>query len=65
MKIEKIVTFAVVLAVIALTVGLAGCERTASMLPDPQKPPVMDTEIPIGVVLALTGQHAEPYGRQE
>ena len=56
------VTFACVLAVIALSLGLAGCERTATMMPDTPMPLVMDNEIPIGVTVAQTGPFAEPYG---
>ena len=62
MNIRRIVTFAFVLAVVGLTVGLSGCERIASMVSDDQMPPTMDKEIPIGVVVSLTGKDAEPYG---
>ena len=56
------VTFACILAVIAFSVGLAGCERTATMMPATPMPPVMDKEISIGVAVAQTGAYAEPYG---
>ena len=32
------------------------------MASDGEMPQMMSEEIPIGVVVALTGQHAEPYG---
>ena len=62
MNVRKIATFAFVFAVVALAVGLSGCERVAKMVPDAETPPMMDGEITIGVALALTGENAEPYG---
>ena len=64
MNVRGIATFTFALAVIALVVGFSGCERVAPMMPDSETemPETMDAEIPIGVVVALTGVHAEPYG---
>ncbi len=64
MNVRKIITLTFVLASIALTVGLSGCEKVAPMVPDAktEMPEMMDKEIPIGVALALTGNNAEPYG---
>ena len=64
MNLRRIVTFAFVFAIVALTVGLSGCEKIAPMVPDDTTtmPEMMDAEIPIGVAVALTGQYAEPYG---
>ena len=67
MNIRRIITFAFVLALVALTVGLSGCERIAPMMPDAEvpdaeMPEMMGHEIPIGVVVSLTGKDAEPYG---
>ena len=62
MNIRRIITFAFVLAVVGLTVGLSGCERIASIVSDDQMPPPMDEGITIGVALAQTGEFAEPYG---
>ena len=67
MNIRRIITFAFVLAIVALTVGLSGCERIAPMMPDAEMPdaemPQMMAEgISIGVAVALTGEYAEPYG---
>ena len=62
MNIRRIITFAFVLAVVGLIVGLSGCERIASMVSDDQMPPTMDEGITIGVALAQTGEFAEPYG---
>ena len=67
MNIRRIITFAFVLAIVVLTVGLSGCERIAPMMPDAEMP---DAEMPrmmaegisIGVAVALTGEYAEPYG---
>ena len=64
MNVRKVATFALVFAVVALTVGLAGCEKIAPMVPDDTTtmPEMMDAEIPIGLAVALTGPFAEPYG---
>ena len=64
MNIRRIVTFAFTLAVVGMIFGFTGCERAPQMVPDDTTtmPETMATEIPIGVVVALTGVHAEPYG---
>ena len=63
MNIRRIMTFTVVAAIAAMTVGLSSCERIkSSMMPDAETPPMMAEEITIGVALALTGVNAEPYG---
>ena len=64
MNLKKIVTFAFIFAIAALTVGLSGCERAAQMVPDDTTtmPEIMDEDIPIGMAVALTGPFAEPYG---
>ncbi len=64
MNVRRIITFAFVFAIVALTVGLSGCEKIAPMVPDDKTtmPEMMDGEIPIGVAVALTGEYAEPYG---
>ena len=61
-----------VFAIVALVVGLAGCERVDKMIPDDQVPDdqVPDDQVPddqkpgitIGVAVAETGGNAEPYG---
>ncbi len=64
MNIRRIIAFTFALAVVALIVGLSGCEKIASMVPDDKTtmPERMDAEIPIGMAAALTGPFAEPYG---
>ena len=64
MSVRRIITFAFAFAIIALTVGLSGCEKIAPMVPDDTTtmPEMMDGEIPIGLVVSLTGKDAEPYG---
>ena len=63
MNVRRVVTIAAVFAVIALTIGLSGCEKIAPMVPDQTEMPTMPDEgIAIGVALALTGPFAEPYG---
>ena len=57
MSMKRILIFALVLASLALTVGLFSCDRVVGEVPQ-----AMDEEIPIGVVVALTGKHAEAYG---
>ncbi len=62
MKIKRIIISAFALASIALTVGFFSCGRVVSVVSDGEMPQMMSEAIPIGVVVALTGQHAEPYG---
>ena len=64
MNVRRIITFAFVFAIVALTVGLSSCEKIAPMVPDDTTtmPEMMDEEIPIGLVVSLTGKDAEPYG---
>ena len=62
MKIKTIIASTFVLAIVALTIGFSGCNRTVPMLPDDEKPQMMAEGLPIGVVVALTGQYAQPYG---
>ena len=59
---KRIIIFTFALLIIALTVGLFGCDRVISVASDGEVSEMMGEEIPIGVVVALTGQHAEPYG---
>ncbi len=69
MNIRRIVTFTFVFAAIAaMGIGISGCERMQTMMPDPEMPPMEETPpmttegITIGVALGLTGVNAEPYG---
>lgn len=64
MNLRRIVTFAFVFAIVALTVGLSGCEKIAPMVPDDTTtmPETMAPGIPIGMVVSLTGKDAELYG---
>ena len=63
MNVRRIVTFAFVFAIVALVLGLSGCEKVAKIVPDAETPPMTtDGTIPIGVAVALTGDNAEPYG---
>ena len=61
---QKIATFAFVFAIVALVVGLSGCEKAAQMMPDAktEMPEMMEGTIPIGIAVALTGEYADPYG---
>ena len=62
MNVRRIVTFAFVFAIVALVVGLSGCEKVAKIVPDAETPPMPSEGITIGVAVALTGDNAEPYG---
>ena len=70
MNVRRIITFAFVLAAItAMAIGLSSCNRMSSMMPDAETPPMeeemppgTDAGIPIGLVVSLTGDDAEPYG---
>ncbi len=64
MYLWKMATFAFVVAVGALVIGLTSCEKIAPMLPDDKTvaPQTMTEEMPIGMAVPLTGPFAEPYG---
>ncbi len=62
MKTRRILTSASLLAVATLTIGLSGCDKAVTVMSDNEVPRIVSEEIPIGVVVALTGHHAEPYG---
>ena len=60
MNMRRIITFTFVwVAITALAIGLSGCERIASIVSDSETtmPDMMDGEIPIGVIVALTGDN--------
>ena len=62
MNIKSVIIFAFALMIIALAVELCSCDRVASIASDGEKPQMVGEEISIGVVVALTGKYAEPYG---
>ena len=62
MNIRRSTRFAYVLAIAVLIVGLSACDQLVSILSDDEMPQMEGGEIPIGVVVALTGQYADPYG---
>ena len=62
MRIKRIITFILALISISLSGGLFGCDRIVSVASDGEVSQTMDEEIPIGVVVALKGKHAEAYG---
>ncbi len=62
MRIKRIITFVHALVIVALTVGLLNCDRLDLILSDDEGTRMMNGDVPIGVVVALTGKHAEPYG---
>ena len=64
MNVRRIIACTFALTVVALIVGLSGCEKIAPMVPDDKTtmPEMMEGTIPIGIAVALTGENAEPYG---
>lgn len=62
MNIKGIITSAFILALITFAVGLSGCEKIVSVLRGDKGPQVIGKEIPIGVIVSLTGKDAESYG---
>ena len=50
------------LAIVAMSIGLSSCDKVGSEISDDEVPRIVKEEIPIGVVVALTGHHADPYG---
>ena len=65
MNIGRFIQFTLVLAIVALIVGFSACDQIQQVLlpPQPEMPPDMEApEIPIGVVLAQTGEFAPAYG---
>ncbi len=61
MNIRGFTKFAFVLTIVTLIAGLTACDQIQQILPPPQMEG-LSGEIPIGVVLAQTGQYAAPYG---
>ena len=62
MNMRGIITSTFVFTIFTLTVGLFGCDKIVSVVSNDEMPRIVSEEIPIGVVVALTGHHAEPYG---
>ena len=58
----KILTSALLLTIFTLTIGLSSSDEAVTVMSDNEVPRIMGDEISIGVVVALTGHHAEPYG---
>ena len=50
------------LAVVMFPIVLSSCDKGATEISDDAELRIVREEIPIGVVVALTGHHAEPYG---
>ena len=63
MDIRRFTTFAFVLTIVALIVGFSACDQIQQLLlPSTPQMESLHGEIPIGVVLPLTGALAAPYG---
>ena len=60
MNIRRIITSTFLFLI--LTVGFFSCDKVISVVSDDEVSQIVSEEIPIGVVVALTGHHAEPYG---
>ncbi len=64
MNIRRITTFTFVLAIVLLIVGLAACDQIQQLLvPAPPQMEELSEEIPVGVVLSITGRFASTFGR--
>ena len=64
MNIRRITTFAFVLTIVLLIVGLSACDQIGQLLvPAPPDMEDVSVEIPIGVVLSITGRFASTFGR--
>lgn len=61
MNIERIITSTFLFTIFTLTGGIFGCDKIVSVMSDDEMPRIVSEEIPIGVVVALTGHHAEPF----
>ncbi len=63
MNIRRFTTFAFVLAIVTLIVGLSACDQIQQLLL-PASPQIegVSGEVIIGLDLALTGPYADPYG---
>jgi branched-chain amino acid transport system substrate-binding protein len=63
MNVGRFCKFAFVLAIVALIAGLSACDQIGQLLvPAPPEMEDMSAEIPIGVVVALTGRFADEIG---
>ena len=63
MNVGRITIFMFVLAIVALIAGLSACDQIGQLLvPGPPEMEDMSAEIPIGVVVALTGRFAGEIG---
>ena len=64
MNTRRITTFAFVLTIVLLIVGLSACDQIGQLLvPAPPDMEDVSVEIPIGVVLSITGRFASTFGR--
>lgn len=71
MKVSRLLQMTFALTIIALIVGLSACDQVQQVLFPPEEDVVEDVpavpdedvvRIPVGVVLAQTGEYAAPYG---
>ena len=63
MNVGRFCKFVFVLAIVALITGLSACDQIQQLLvPAPPDMEGLSGEIPIGLVVALTGEHADEVG---
>ena len=64
MNVGRFCKLAFVLAIVALITGLSACDQIGQLLvPAPPEMEDMSAEIPIGVVLSITGRFASSFGK--
>ena len=62
MRTKSVITFIYVLGILVFSVAFFSCAKSMLIRSDDAVDQMLDEEIFIGVVVALTGQHAEAYG---
>ena len=62
LRLKNIVTFIYFLGIVSLSVVFFSCTKFPLNMPDATENQMLKEEVSIGVVVAMTGRHAEAYG---
>ena len=62
LRLKSIVTFIYFLGIVSLSVVFFSCSKFPLNMPDATENQMLKEEVSIGVVVAMTGRHAEAYG---